>query len=134
MHLLLTLIFCFLFGRVSCVAQSPNANHSLHIVFFKKWNEGTSTIYQRGSLVPRLFLYGRGEKGDGRKAHRGRVWEPNYQRGSLVPRPFPYGRDEKGDGRKGLVNNLTPMRIHGCIPAVSVDEGKCKCQVGVSRE
>ena len=54
--------------------------------------------------------------------------------GSLVPRPFVYGRDEKGEGRKGLVNNLTPMRIHGCIPAVSVDEGKRECQVGVSRE
>ena len=31
---------------------------------------------------------------------------------SLVPRPF----------------------LYGCIPAVSVDEGKRECQVGVSRE
>ena len=52
---------------------------------------------------------------------------------SLVPRPFLNGRDEKGEGRKGLMNNLTPTRIHGCIPAVSV-EGKHECQVGVSRE
>ena len=36
--------------------------------------------------------------------------------------------------RKGLVNNSTPTRIHGCIPAVSVDEGKRECKVGVSRE
>ena len=53
---------------------------------------------------------------------------------TLVPRPFLYGRGEKGEGRKGLVNNSTPTRIHGCIPAVSVDEGKRGCQVGVSRE
>ena len=53
---------------------------------------------------------------------------------SLVPRPFLYGRGEKGEGRKGLVNNSTPTQIHGCIPAVSVDEGKRECQVGVSRE
>ena len=53
---------------------------------------------------------------------------------SLVPRPFLYGRGERGEGRKGLVNNSTPTRIHGCIPAVSVDEGKRECQVGVSRE
>ena len=32
------------------------------------------------------------------------------------------------------MNNSTAMRIHGCIPAVSVDEGKRECQVGVSRE
>ena len=38
------------------------------------------------------------------------------------------------EGRKGLVNNSTLMQIHGCIPAVSVDEGKCECQVGVSCE
>ena len=38
------------------------------------------------------------------------------------------------EGRKGLVNNSTPTWIHGCIPAVSVDEGKHECQVGVSRE
>ena len=50
---------------------------------------------------------------------------------SLVPRPFLYGRGERG---KGLVNNSTPTRIHGCIPAVSVDEGKRECKVGVSRE
>jgi len=31
------------------------------------------------------------------------------------------------------VNNSTPTQIHGCIPAVSVDEGKHECQVGVSR-
>ena len=53
---------------------------------------------------------------------------------SLVPRPFLYGRGERGEGRKGLVNNSTPTRIHGYIPAVSVDEGKRECQVGVSRE
>ena len=53
---------------------------------------------------------------------------------SLVPRPFLYGRGESGEGRKGLVNNSTPTQIHGCIPAVSVDEGKRECQVGVSRE
>ena len=53
---------------------------------------------------------------------------------SLVPRPFLYGRGERGERRKGLVNNSTPTRIHGCIPAVSVDEGKRECQVGVSRE
>ena len=35
---------------------------------------------------------------------------------------------------KGLMNNWTLMWIHGCIPAVSVDEGKRECQVGVSRE
>ena len=51
-----------------------------------------------------------------------------------VPRPFLCGRGERGEGRKGLVNNSTPTRIHGCIPAVSVDEGKHECQVGVSRE
>ena len=55
-------------------------------------------------------------------------------RASLVPRPFLCGRGERGEGRKSLVNNSTPTRIHGCIPAVSVDEGKCVCQVGVSRE
>ena len=38
-----------------------------------------------------------------------------------VPRSFLYGQGEKGEGRKGLVNILTPTRIHGCIPAVSVD-------------
>ena len=38
---------------------------------------------------------------------------------SLVPRPFLYGWGERG---KGLVNNSTPTQIHGCIPAVSVDE------------
>ena len=53
---------------------------------------------------------------------------------SLVPRPFLHGRGEKGEGRKGLVNNSTPTRIHGCIPAVSIDKGKRECQVGVSRE
>ena len=52
----------------------------------------------------------------------------------LVPRAFLYGRGERGEGRKGLVNNSTPTRIHGCIPAVSVDEEKRECQVGVSRE
>ena len=54
--------------------------------------------------------------------------------GSLVPRPFLYGQGDKGEGRKGLVNNSTPSRIYGCIPAVSVDEGKRECQVGVSHE
>ena len=53
---------------------------------------------------------------------------------SLVHRPFLYGRGEKGEGRKGLANNSTPTRIHSCIPVVSVDKGKCECQVGVSRE
>ena len=53
---------------------------------------------------------------------------------SLVPRPFLYGRGERRERRKGLVNNSTPTRIHGYIPAVSVDEGKRGCQVGVSRE
>ena len=53
---------------------------------------------------------------------------------SLVPRPFLCGRGEREKGRKGLVNNSTLTRIHGCIPAVSVDEGKRECQVGVSRE
>ena len=53
---------------------------------------------------------------------------------SLVPRPFLHGWGERGEGRKGLVNNSTLTRIHGCIPAVSVDEGKHECQVGVSRE
>ena len=53
---------------------------------------------------------------------------------SLVSRPSLYGWGEKGEGRKGLVNNSTPTRIHGSIPAVSVDEGKRECQVGVSRE
>ena len=38
-----------------------------------------------GSLVPRPFLYGRGERGEG----------------------------ERGEGRKGLVNNSTPTHIHG---------------------
>ena len=57
-----------------------------------------------------------------------------WSRVSLVPRPFLYGRGERGEGRKGLVNNSTPTRIHGCIPAVSVDEGKRECQVGVSCE
>ena len=38
-----------------------------------------------------------------------------------VPRSFLYGQGEKGEGRKGLVNISIPMRIHGCIPAVSVD-------------
>ena len=34
------------------------------------------------------------------------------------------------EGRgKGLVNYLQFARIHGCIPAISVDEGK-KCHVG----
>ena len=42
---------------------------------------------------------------------------------SLVPRPFLRGRGESGEGRK---NNSTPMRIHGFIPAVSVDEGKTR--------
>ena len=34
---------------------------------------------------------------------------------SLAPRLFLYGRGEKGEGRKGLVNNSTPMRIHGIL-------------------
>ena len=53
---------------------------------------------------------------------------------NLVPRPFLCGRGEREEGRKGLVNNSTLTRIHGCIPAVNVDEGKRECQVGVSRE
>jgi len=32
------------------------------------------------------------------------------------------------------MDNLTLTQIHGCIPAVTVDEGKRECQVGVSRE
>ena len=52
---------------------------------------------------------------------------------SLVPRPFLCGRGEK-EGRKGLVNNSTLTRIHGCIPAISVDEGKHECQGGMSCE
>ena len=47
---------------------------------------------------------------------------------------LPSGRGESGKGRKCLVNNSTLTQIHGCIPAVSVDEGKRKYQVGVSRE
>ena len=48
---------------------------------------------------------------------------------SLVPRPFCVsfrgGRGGRAEGRrKGLVNNLALARIHGSIPAVSVDEGK----------
>ena len=35
---------------------------------------------------------------------------------------------------KGLVNNLTSTWIHNYIPAGSVDEGKNKCQEGVSHE
>ena len=50
---------------------------------------------------------------------------------SLVPRPFLCGQGERGEGRE---NNSTPTRIHSCIPAVSVDEGKRECQVGVSCE
>ena len=53
---------------------------------------------------------------------------------SLVPRPFLVGGVRKGKGRKGPVNNLTLTQIYGCIPAVSVDEGKRECQVGMSRE
>ena len=43
---------------------------------------------------------------------------------------------ERGSGGwgGGGRNNSTLTRIHGCIPAVSVDEGKCECQIGVSRE
>ena len=76
----------------------------------------------------------------GRECNR-QLTRPNFPVGtkmqskpSLVPRPFLYGRGEKGEGSQGLVNNSTPMRIHGCIPAISVGEGKCECQVGVSRE
>ena len=46
----------------------------------------------------------------------------------LVPRPF-LVVGEKKRRRKGLVNNSTLMWIHGCIPAVSVDEGKRECQL-----
>ena len=53
---------------------------------------------------------------------------------SLIPRPFLVGGVKKGRGRKGLVDNLTLTPIHGCIPAVSVDEGKREFQVGMSRE
>ena len=59
------------------------------------------------------------------------VWA--YHWTSLVPRPFLMGGVRTERGRKGLVNNSTPTRIHGCIPAVSVDEGKRECQVGASR-
>ena len=57
------------------------------------------------------------------KRHRGVVWFPD-----------PSCMGGAREGRKGLVNNSTLMRMHGCIPAFSVDEGKRKCQVGVSRE
>ena len=50
------------------------------------------------------------------------------------PDPSYVGGAREGRGRKGLVNNLIPMQIHDCFPAVSIDEGKCECQVGVSRE
>ena len=42
------------------------------------------------------------------------------------PDPSCMGRARGRRGRKGLVNNSTlfPMRIHGSIPAVSVDEEK----------
>ena len=50
------------------------------------------------------------------------------------PDPSCMGGVKKGEGRKGLVNNWTPKRTHGCIPAVNVDEGKRECQVGVSCE
>ena len=39
---------------------------------------------------------------------------------------LPCGRGERGE-RKCLVKNSTLTRIHGCIPAVSV-EGKCEGQ------
>ena len=55
-----------------------------------------------------------------------------YPEASLVPRPFLCVRGERGG--KDLVNNSTLTRIHGCILAISMDEGKRKCQVGVSRE
>ena len=58
-------------------------------------------------------------------------WEPYYK---LVWFPDPSCMGGTREGRKGLVNNSTPTRITGCIPAVSVDEGKSQCQVGVSRE
>ena len=32
-----------------------------------------------------------------------------------------------------MVNNSTLTRINGCISAISDDEGKCKCQVGVRK-
>ena len=52
----------------------------------------------------------------------------------LVWFPDPSCMGGAREGRKGLVNNSTPTRIHGYIPAVSIDEGKRKYQVGVSRE
>ena len=42
------------------------------------------------------------------------------------------GQGENEKRKKGLVNNSTLTQIQGCIPAVSIDEGKR--QVGVSRE
>ena len=48
------------------------------------------------------------------------VWFPD-------PSAFRFrgGRGGRAGGRrKGLVNNLALARIHGSIPAVSVDEGK----------
>ena len=59
-----------------------------------------------------------------------------YKRGISLVRSqiLSSGWVEKGE-RKGLVNNLTLTgQIHGCIPAISVDDGKCERQVGVSRE
>ena len=45
------------------------------------------------------------------------------------------GGARKARVKKGLVNTSTPMRIHGCIPAVGIDEGKKhECQVRVSCE
>ena len=91
-------------------------------------NQGQSTKTKvRKSLVPRPAKV---------------AWEQDYNttvsllqlpRPSLVPRPFLCGRGEREEERKGLVNNTTQTRICGCIPAVSVDEGKCECQ-GISRE
>jgi len=47
---------------------------------------------------------------------------------SLVLRPFTYRLREMGQLKevsgKGLVNNSTLARIHGRIPAISVDERK----------
>ena len=45
------------------------------------------------------------------------VWFPD-------PSAFRFRGGRAGGRRKGLVNNLALARIHGCIPAVSVDEVK----------
>ena len=47
---------------------------------------------------------------------------------------LPSSMGEVRKAREVLVNNLTPLWIHSCIPAISVDEEKRVCQAGVSRK